>query len=216
MIARVTASTQFPIPTPPRNPHGGIKEAFKLKQVALVIVRHPSTGKYLSVEEQKDKGWWLPAGHVDPNERFAQAAYREALEEAGIGVRLEGVLRVEHRLTAPTKGRLRVVYFGVPIHPEAPLKVRVREVRVAGCGCGCGCGVFYIYWIAVCVCVCVCVFFFFFILMDWVVGRAAGEHARVFACLRVCVRRRPSIRSIMQRCVYTHNHNHTHTHTPLT
>ena len=52
-----------------------------------------------------------------------QAAYREALEEAGIGIRLEGILRVEHKLTAPTKGRLRVVYLGAPIHPGAPLKV---------------------------------------------------------------------------------------------
>lgn len=52
-----------------------------------------------------------------------QAAYREALEEAGIGLRLEGVLRVEHGLTnPPLKGRLRVVFYGEPIHPDAPLK----------------------------------------------------------------------------------------------
>lgn len=55
--------------------------------------------------------------------RTTKAAYREALEEAGIGIKLEGILRVEHKLTAPTKGRLRVVYYGVPIHPAAPLKV---------------------------------------------------------------------------------------------
>lgn len=122
MIARVTASTQFPIPPLPRNPHGGVKEHFKLKQVALVVCRHPRTGKFLAVEEQGGKGWWLPAGHVDPNETFAAAAYREALEEAGIGIKLEGVLRVEHRLTGPVKGRLRVVFYGEPIHPDAPLK----------------------------------------------------------------------------------------------
>lgn len=100
--------------------------------MALVVCRHPRTGKFLAVEEQGDKGWWLPAGHVDPNETFAQAAYREALEEAGIGLRLEGVLRVEHRLTTPPlKGRLRVVFYGVPIHPDAPLKVQEEEERKA-------------------------------------------------------------------------------------
>lgn len=63
--------------------------------------------------------------HIQPP-HTSQAAYREALEEAGIGIKLEGILRVEHKLTAPTKGRLRVVYYGVPIHSDAPLKV-VRE-----------------------------------------------------------------------------------------
>ena len=48
------------------------KNPQKNNAVALVVVRHPSTGKYLAVEEQHDKGWWLPAGHVDPNETFAQ------------------------------------------------------------------------------------------------------------------------------------------------
>lgn len=32
MIARVTASTKYPIPALPPNPHGGVKEQFKLKQ----------------------------------------------------------------------------------------------------------------------------------------------------------------------------------------
>ncbi len=59
------------------------------------------------------------------------AAYRETLEEAGIGIRLEGLLRVEHKLTGPSKGRLRVVFYGVPIHPEAPLKNVADEESVS-------------------------------------------------------------------------------------
>jgi 8-oxo-dGTP pyrophosphatase MutT (NUDIX family) len=35
-----------------------------------------------------ERGWWLPAGHVDPNESFATAALRETVEEAGIHVNL--------------------------------------------------------------------------------------------------------------------------------
>lgn len=70
-------------PPPPQHTHTYTHTPTKTKKhtktitkhnaaVALVVVRHPSTGKYLAVEEQHDKGWWLPAGHVDPNETFAQ------------------------------------------------------------------------------------------------------------------------------------------------
>lgn len=32
MIARVTSSAQFPIPALPPNPHGGVKENFKVRR----------------------------------------------------------------------------------------------------------------------------------------------------------------------------------------
>lgn len=121
-VAALTASTLYPIPPLPLNPYRGIKKACKLKQVSLVCVRHPKTGKFLAVEETRDRGWWLPAGNVDPGETFAQAAYRETLEEAGIGIKVEGLLRVEHRRTEATSGRMRVFFYGSPIHEDAPLK----------------------------------------------------------------------------------------------
>lgn len=58
------------------------------------------------------------------------AAYRETLEEAGIGVKLEGLLRVEHRLSTPSSGRMRVVFYGSPIHADAPLKSQPDEESV--------------------------------------------------------------------------------------
>lgn len=163
-VAAVTASRTFPIPPLPTNPYRGVKKAFKLKQISLVVMRHPDTGKFLAVEETKgkkeglgflrrehllrsflnmsrtlsylivpspsDKGWWLPAGHVDPGETFTEAAYRETLEEAGIGVVLRGILCVEHKLSSPSAGRLRVIFLGEPIHPTAPLKSVADEESI--------------------------------------------------------------------------------------
>lgn len=54
-VAAVTASRTFPIPPLPTNPHRGVKKAFKLKQISLVVVRHPDTGNFLAVEETKGK-----------------------------------------------------------------------------------------------------------------------------------------------------------------
>lgn len=41
-----------------------------------------------------DRGWWLPAGHVDPNESFQDGARRETWEEAGIDVNLVTTLQM--------------------------------------------------------------------------------------------------------------------------
>ena len=49
-----------------------------------MIVRHPETGKFLAVDESKDRGWWIPGGGLDAGETFAKAAVRETLEEAGV------------------------------------------------------------------------------------------------------------------------------------
>ena len=54
-VAALTASTTYPIPPLPPNPYRGIKEPCHLKQISLVVVRHPSTGKFLAVEEAKSK-----------------------------------------------------------------------------------------------------------------------------------------------------------------
>src|SRR5262245_12738980 len=62
---------------------------------ALVVVRKGD--QFLLVhEKKKNQPWYLPAGRVEPGESFAEAAVRETLEEAGIPIRLTGVIRVEH------------------------------------------------------------------------------------------------------------------------
>lgn len=76
---------------------------------ALVVCRHPKTGKFLLVEEGCSAGFWLPAGRVDPGESFQEAAIRECVEEAGIEVSLKGILRIEHSPFRNGGSRMRVV-----------------------------------------------------------------------------------------------------------
>jgi len=84
---------------------------------SLVICQHPN-GKYLLVEEGCNNGWWLPAGRVDPGEDFQTAALRETLEEAGINVKLEGILRIEYSPYKDGGARSRVIFYARPIDPN--------------------------------------------------------------------------------------------------
>jgi 8-oxo-dGTP pyrophosphatase MutT (NUDIX family) len=64
----------------------------------VVVCRDPKTGKWLAVDESRNRGWWLPAGAVDAGENFVQAAHRETMEEAGIEINLLGILRVDYKV----------------------------------------------------------------------------------------------------------------------
>jgi 8-oxo-dGTP pyrophosphatase MutT (NUDIX family) len=77
----------------------------------LVIVRQDD--RFLLVHEAKHgQLWYLPAGRVEPGETLESAALRETLEETGVPVVLDGVLRVEHTpLCFATGGRARVRIF---------------------------------------------------------------------------------------------------------
>jgi 8-oxo-dGTP pyrophosphatase MutT (NUDIX family) len=87
---------------------------------ALCIIRHPD-GRFCVVEEAGNKGWWVAGGGVEPGESIQEAALREALEEAGIAIRLDGVLRVENSIFGSNM-RLRAVFLASPVDPAAPLK----------------------------------------------------------------------------------------------
>lgn len=83
---------------PPKNPG--------FAAFAWVVCRR-SDGKFLMVNEPAGicshgtPGYWLPAGRVDPGESLIAAAVRETLEEGGVNVRIDGVLRFmfDKRLT---------------------------------------------------------------------------------------------------------------------
>jgi phosphatase NudJ len=85
---------------------------------ALVVVRRGH--RFLLVHERKHGGgWFLPAGRVEPGETLAQAAVRETLEEAGVPIVLEGVLRVEHE-PSPHSARVRVFFVARPADDTPP------------------------------------------------------------------------------------------------
>ena len=86
---------------------------------ALVVVRLGH--RFLLVHERKHgQLWYLPAGRVELGERFTAAAVRETLEESGVPVVLEGVLRVEHGLLPDGSARLRVFSLARPAGDTPP------------------------------------------------------------------------------------------------
>jgi len=85
---------------------------------ALVVVRNGD--RFLLVHEaKKGQPWYLPAGRVEPGESFRDAAVRETLEEAGVPVRVTGVIRVEHS-PGPTGARMRVIFLAEPTADTPP------------------------------------------------------------------------------------------------
>jgi 8-oxo-dGTP pyrophosphatase MutT (NUDIX family) len=84
---------------------------------ALVIVRRGH--RFLLTQEKKyGSSWSIPGGRVEPGESLADAAVREVLEETGVPIRLDGILRIEH---TPGDGvRVRVLFTGSPIDDTPP------------------------------------------------------------------------------------------------
>lgn len=82
--------------------------------IALVVVRHED--HFVLVHEKKDRGWYLPAGRVDPGETLEDGAKREVLEESGLQVELDGIIRFEFTPTfANRDARMRVFFVAHPV-----------------------------------------------------------------------------------------------------
>jgi phosphatase NudJ len=85
---------------------------------SLVVVRDGD--RFLVVREAKHgERWYLPAGRAEDGETLAQAAEREALEETGVPVVLEGVLKLQH---TPGEGaaRVRGLFLARPADARPP------------------------------------------------------------------------------------------------
>lgn len=97
------------------------RDPLELRAFALVVV-HVGERVLLVRETQHGGGWYLPAGRVEPGESLMDAAVRETLEEAGVPVTLEGVVRVEY---APVgRGvRVRAIFTARPSDDTPPKSV---------------------------------------------------------------------------------------------
>lgn len=94
------------------------REAIPSWFYALVIVRQGD--RFLALREAThEQGWYLPAGRCEPGERLIEAATRECLEETGVPVILDGIVRVEHG-AHPWGARVRVFFVGHPERDVAP------------------------------------------------------------------------------------------------
>jgi phosphatase NudJ len=94
------------------------REAIPTWYFAVVVVRRGD--QFLLVHERKHgQLWYFPAGRVEPGETLVAAAERETLEETGVPVRVEGILRVEHS-PGPTYTRVRVVFVAAPVDNTPP------------------------------------------------------------------------------------------------
>ena len=72
------------------------RTTFGTYNFSLIICRNPKTGKYLAVNESRDRGWWIPGGAVDDGETFIMGAHRECFEEAGVEIKLKGIISMDY------------------------------------------------------------------------------------------------------------------------
>ena len=113
----------------------GAKESMSREPIptwyfALVVV--VSGDRFLLVHERKhNQLWYLPAGRVEPGETLVEAARRETLEETGIPVVLEGILRIEHTPLGSST-RLRVIFVARPQDDTPPKSIPDEESLGAG------------------------------------------------------------------------------------
>ncbi len=92
---------------------------------ALVIVRRGH--RFLLCQERKyGESWSIPGGRVELGETLTDAAVREVLEETGVPIKLDGILRVEHSPSG-TGARVRVIFVGSPTDDTAPKTIADDE-----------------------------------------------------------------------------------------
>jgi 8-oxo-dGTP pyrophosphatase MutT (NUDIX family) len=99
-----------------------------VEQAGAIVYRRGDNGfRVLIVRARKNPSDWIfPKGHIEANETAAQAAVREAEEEAGVTGRV--VSPVSPALTFESGGRhVRVQYFLVEFTGTRPSK-ESREV----------------------------------------------------------------------------------------
>ena len=92
-------------------------DAAPLNAFALVVCQRKRDNRFLVVQESGSMGFWLPGGRVEVGEQLDKAAERETLEEAGVRVKITGILKIEFTPKS-NMNRLRVIFFAEPVDEE--------------------------------------------------------------------------------------------------
>ncbi len=86
---------------------------------AFVAVRKDN--RFLFIHERSHgQNWYFPGGRAEPGEALTEAARRETVEEAGIPVILEGIIRIEHQPSREKGARLKVFFAARPQDDTPP------------------------------------------------------------------------------------------------
>ena len=92
----------------------------------LVVARRG--GRFLVVQEKKHgRRWSFPGGRVEMGETLIEAAVRETLEEAGIRVEIDGILRIEHTPVEGGAVRVRVFFTAHALDDRPPKSIADDE-----------------------------------------------------------------------------------------
>jgi ADP-ribose pyrophosphatase YjhB (NUDIX family) len=95
------------------NEHQQGRSAAPLYAFSLIVCQRKSDQRFLVVQEAGSMGFWLPGGRVEVGEQLDKAAERETLEEAGVKIRITGVLKIEFTPKVDSN-RLRIIFFAEP------------------------------------------------------------------------------------------------------
>ena len=93
--------------------------ALIVRDDAVLLIRHRSG----------DQPWALPGGGVERNERLAEAAWREAREEAGVPIRVERLLGVYERFGDGISNYIAVFVCTALGEPQPPRSLEIAEAR---------------------------------------------------------------------------------------
>jgi phosphatase NudJ len=94
------------------------REAIPTWFYSLVVVRHGD--RFLVVHEAKHgELWYLPAGRAEPGESLEEAARRETLEETGVAIVVEGLLKIQHTPDLRS-ARVRGIFLARPAGDPTP------------------------------------------------------------------------------------------------
>jgi ADP-ribose pyrophosphatase YjhB (NUDIX family) len=92
---------------------------------AMAVVRLGP--RFLLCQERKyGSTWSIPGGRVEPGEQLVEACLREVLEETGVPVMIDGILRLEHTPSG-NGARVRVVFAATPRDDTPPKSVADEE-----------------------------------------------------------------------------------------